>query len=51
MTEMSKYLEKIWLNKNKYMALMEDCLVVVTVDDDGNEVRWAIFGKEDRDEK
>ena len=44
-----KYKQKIWLSKNKYIAVLDKAMVVVTLDDKGNEIRWAIFGKDDKE--
>ena len=39
-----EYKEKIWLTKRTYIALFGKCFVVVEVDENGKEVKWAIFG-------
>ena len=39
-----KYLAKYWLFEDKYLAVLEDALVIVTVDKDKKPIRWAIFG-------
>ena len=44
--KMVRCISRRWLNKNQYIAEMEEpkCLVIVTVNDKGDPVRWAIFG-------
>ncbi len=39
-----KYEAKLWLNKYQYLAVLEKNLVIVTVDNSGKPIRWAIFG-------
>lgn len=39
---------KIKLSKHGYIALFEDFFVLVTLDDNGKPVRWAIFGKDEK---
>lgn len=43
-----KYLQKIWLSKHKYMAVLDKALVIVTLNDKGEEIRYAIFDKDDK---
>ena len=44
------YKAKLWLNNNQYLAVLDKALVIVTVDKDGNPLRYAIFdGKEEKD--
>lgn len=38
-----KYEAKLWLNKRQYLAVLDKALVIVTVDEKGNPIRWAIF--------
>lgn len=38
-----KYLARLWLSDNKYMALLDEAIVIVTTDDTGKDVRWCIF--------
>lgn len=40
-----KYEAKLRLSKNQYLAVLDTALVIVTEDDNGNPVKWAIFGK------
>ena len=40
-----KYLAKYNLGKNKYLAVLEDALVIVTTDDKGNPIKYSIFKK------
>lgn len=40
-----KYLAKYKLSKNQYLAVLSEALVIVTTDDNGNPIRWAIFKK------
>ena len=37
------YKAKYWLNKRQYLAVLETAIVIVTVDKNGNPIRWAIF--------
>ena len=43
-----EYEAKYRLDKNKYLAVLKDALVIVTTDDNGKAIRWAIFQKEDK---
>lgn len=38
-----EYKAKLWLNKRQYLAVLDKALVIVTVDEKGNPIRWAIF--------
>ena len=38
-----KYEMKLKLNKYQYLAVLDEALVIVTVDEDNNPVRYAIF--------
>ena len=40
-----RYEAKMWLNKRQYLAILEKALVIVTVDDKGEPVRYATFGE------
>ena len=40
-----KYIARYKLGKNKYLAVLDGALVIVTTDDNGNPIRWAIFKK------
>ena len=40
-----KYLAKYQLSEDKYLAVLENALVIVTVDTDGKPIRYAIFKK------
>ena len=44
-----KYEQKIWLSKNKYMAVLDKALVIVTLDNKGNEIKWVIFEKDKKE--
>ena len=41
-----KYEQKLWLNKYQYLAVLDKALVIVTVDENGQPIRYAIFGEE-----
>lgn len=43
-----EYKAKLWLNKRQYIAVLDGALVIVTIDENGNPIRYAIFGKEVR---
>ena len=47
-----EYKQKLWLNKYQYLAILENNLVIVTVNKKGDPIRYAIFGnkKEGGDE-
>lgn len=38
-----KYEAKYWLNKFQYLAILDKALVIVTVDENGKPIKWAIF--------
>lgn len=38
-----KYLAKLWLSDRGYLAVLDVALVIVTVDEKKNPVRWNIF--------
>ena len=40
-----KYIARYNLGKNKYLAVLDGSLVIVTTDNNGNPIRWAIFKK------
>lgn len=42
-----RYKARYWLNDRQYLAVLEDCMVIVTVDENGKMVRWAIFGNKE----
>ena len=44
-----KYIAKYWLSKHKYLAVLDDALVIVTTDDNGKDIRWCIFGAKEGD--
>ena len=44
------YEQKLWLSKNKYLAVLDKALVIVTLDDKGKEVKWAIFEKNNKED-
>ena len=48
---MEKYKAKLWLSKYKYLAILENALAIVTCDDNGNEIRWVIFGGNHDDQR
>ena len=41
-----EYKARLWLNKRQYIAVLDGALVIVTVDEDGEPIRWAIFGED-----
>ena len=41
-----KYEAKYRIGKNKYIAVLDKALVIVTTDDSGKPIRWAIFEKQ-----
>ena len=41
-----KYEQKLWLNKYQYLAVLDKALVIVTVDENGQPIRYVIFGEE-----
>ena len=41
-----EYKARYWLNKRQYIAIFDGVLVIVTVDENGNPTRYAIFRKE-----
>ena len=43
-----EYKAKLWLNKHQYIAVLDGALVIVTTDENGKPIRYAIFGKEVR---
>ena len=43
-----KYLAKYKLSKDKYLAVLDNALVIVTTDKDGKPVRWSIYHKEEK---
>lgn len=49
---MSTYKAKLWLNDRQYLAVLDEALVIVTVDEDGKFQRAAIFqGSEQKHEE
>lgn len=42
---MMTYEQKLKLNNRQYLALLDKALVIVTTDERGKPIRWAIFGK------
>lgn len=40
-----EYKMKLRLNKRQFLAVLGDSLVIVTEDEHGKPIRWAIFGK------
>lgn len=42
---MSRYKAKLWLSKYQYLAVLDNALVIVTLNDKGEEIRYAIFEK------
>ena len=45
-----EYRAKYKLNERQYLAVLDAALVIVTTDENGKPIRWAIFG-ENRKEK
>ena len=43
---MIKYIAKLRLSNNKYLAVLSNALVIVTEDANGNPIRWNIFESE-----
>jgi len=41
-----KYIAKLQLNKQKYLAVLDEALVVVTLNENGKEIRWEIFKRD-----
>ena len=39
-----EYKARYWLNKRQYIAILDGALVIVTVDKNGEPIRYAIFG-------
>ena len=39
-----KYEAKYWLNENQYLAVFDKYIVIVTINNEGKPIRWAIFG-------
>ena len=50
---MAKYIAKLRLSKDQYLAIMDNALVIVTEDANGKPVRWHIFesGKQEETEE
>lgn len=44
------YKMKLWLSDRQYIADLDEALVIVTLDENGKEVRWAIFTKDGKEE-
>ena len=44
-----EYEAKLRLNSRQYLAVLSGALVIVTEDDKGEPIRWAIFGEEKAD--
>ncbi len=40
-----EYKTKLWLNKRQYIAVLDGYMVVVTTNESGKPIRWAIFGE------
>lgn len=40
---MAKYIAKLRLSKDQYLAIMDNALIIVTEDADGKPVRWHLF--------
>lgn len=40
---MGRYIAKLWLSNRQYLAVLDNALVIVTVDESGNDIRWNIF--------
>ena len=38
-----EYKARYWLNKRQYIAVLDRALVIVTVDEDGEPIRYAIW--------
>lgn len=46
-----EYKTKLRLNDRQYIAEVDDHLVIVTEDENGKPIRWAIFGEKKEEEK
>lgn len=46
-----KYEQKIWISDRKYLAVLNNALVVVTLDQNGKPERYAIFGNKEPGKK
>ena len=44
-----EYRAKYKLNERQYLAELDAALVIVTTDENGNPIRWAIFGENRKD--
>lgn len=44
-----EYEAKLRLNSRQYLAVLSGALVIVTENDKGEPIRWAIFGEEKAD--
>lgn len=40
-----KYEARLWLNDRQYIAVLDKALVIVTVNEKGEPVRYAIFDR------
>ena len=45
-----KYEQRLWLNKFQYLAVLDKALVIVTVDEKKEPIKWVIFDKEEKNE-
>lgn len=45
-----EYEAKLRLNKRQYLAVLSGALVIVTENDKGEPIRWAIFGEDKTDD-
>ena len=46
-----EYKARYWLNKRQYIAELDGALVIVTVDENGEPIRYAIFGDKGKREE
>ena len=45
------YKAKLWLSKRQYLAVLDEAVVIVTLNEKGEEVRWAIFERNQNHER
>jgi hypothetical protein len=45
------YEQMLKLNDTQYIAVLDKALVIVTTDENGKPIRWAIFGEDKNDGK
>lgn len=40
-----RYLAKLTLDKTHFLAVLQEAIVIVTLNDKGQQIRWSIFNK------